>query len=98
MDTMTDTSNHAIETLFDAFVAAMHDGRHPYAWQRRLLRTIIDDGHWPYRLKAPTGAGKTMAMDIHVFVNALAGLVAAEGHGANIDDIDVRKMLVALDP
>ena len=98
MDKITDTSKHAIETLFDAFVAAMHDGRHPYAWQRRLLCTIIDAGRWPDRLEAPTGAGKTMAMDIHVFVNALAGLVATEGHGADIGDVDVRKMLVVLDP
>ena len=61
-------------SLFDAFVGAMHDGRKPYQWQRRLVRFIIERGHWPERIAAPTGAGKTMAIDVHVYLNALAGL------------------------
>lgn len=59
---------------FDAFVSAVHDGREPYKWQRRLVRFIIEHGRWPERIAAPTGAGKTMAIDVHVFLNALAGL------------------------
>ncbi|WP_241227215.1 type I-G CRISPR-associated helicase/endonuclease Cas3g [Bifidobacterium callimiconis] len=65
-----------IENRFERFVAAVHDGRRPYQWQRRLVRTIIDAGRWPDRLSAPTGAGKTMVIDVHVFLNALAGLAS----------------------
>ncbi|WP_169275825.1 type I-U CRISPR-associated helicase/endonuclease Cas3 [Bifidobacterium moraviense] len=59
---------------FDAFVSAVHDGRKPYQWQRRLVRFIIEHGRWPERIAAPTGAGKTMAIDVHVFLSAMAGL------------------------
>ncbi|MDF7663611.1 type I-U CRISPR-associated helicase/endonuclease Cas3 [Bifidobacterium sp. ESL0763] len=77
-----------VDTRFDRFVAAIHGGRHPYQWQRRLMHYVIDHGHWPDEIAAPTGAGKTMVMDIHVFLNALAGLVKpdnSEDGNANLD-------------
>lgn len=79
MDTMIDDTIAAIiEERFERFVAAVHDGRRPYRWQKRLVRTIIDAGRWPDRLSAPTGSGKTMVIDVHVFLNALAGLSREE--------------------
>ncbi|PJM72675.1 type I-U CRISPR-associated helicase/endonuclease Cas3 [Bifidobacterium primatium] len=69
-----DTIAMVIEDRFERFIAAVHDGRRPYQWQKRLVRTIIDAGRWPDRLSAPTGSGKTMVIDVHVFLNALAGL------------------------
>ncbi|WP_101616201.1 type I-G CRISPR-associated helicase/endonuclease Cas3g [Bifidobacterium margollesii] len=63
-----------IEERFERFIAAVHDGRRPYQWQKRLVLTIIGSGRWPDRLSAPTGSGKTMVIDVHVFLNALAGL------------------------
>lgn len=46
---------------------------YPYPWQLRLLREIVERGCWPDRISAPTGAGKTSVIDIHVYLNALAG-------------------------
>lgn len=73
-----DATTDLIDVMFDKFVAAAHDGCRPYQWQRRLLHNVIEHGRWPDRLDAPTGAGKTMAIDIHVFLNALAGLSLVE--------------------
>ena len=79
MDTMiNDTIATIVENRFEHFVAAAHAGRKPYQWQKRLVRTIIDAGRWPDSLSAPTGAGKTMVIDVHVFLNALAGLASTE--------------------
>lgn len=58
---------------FTQFIAEVHPGRTPYQWQLRLLETIISNGAWPKLIKAPTGAGKTNVIDIHVFLNAMAG-------------------------
>lgn len=55
---------------FATFYAAANDGRTPFAWQQRLLDTLLDEGRWPDRIVAPTGAGKTSAIDVHVFANA----------------------------
>lgn len=56
---------------FDAFFAELHEGNRPFAWQRRLLDTVLDGG-WPGALVAPTGSGKTAAIDVHVFALAVA--------------------------
>jgi CRISPR-associated endonuclease/helicase Cas3 len=45
-------------------------GHPPFAWQTRLLREVMDGG-WPARLAAPTGAGKTAALDVALFHLAL---------------------------
>ncbi|MBT1165781.1 type I-U CRISPR-associated helicase/endonuclease Cas3 [Bifidobacterium simiarum] len=75
-----------IAERFERFVAAVHGGRRPYRWQQRLVRTILDEGRWPDRLSAPTGSGKTMVIDVHVFLNALAGLAQADGLAQTDDE------------
>lgn len=62
---------------FDEFFAALHDGHDPFAWQRRLLDMILDGARWPDAIVAPTGAGKTAAIDVHVFALALAAATDA---------------------
>lgn len=65
---------------FGGFFAAIHrpDGAitgasapSPYRWQRRLLESLVDTGRWPDQIAAPTGAGKTFAIEAHVFAVAL---------------------------
>jgi CRISPR-associated endonuclease/helicase Cas3 len=65
---------------FDAFFAAVHDGQPPYAWQRRLLDHVLRTGQWPEVLDAPTGAGKTAVIDVHVFAVAMM----ASGHATRV--------------
>lgn len=62
---------------FPAFFAAVNSGRTPFSWQTRLVGHLVGTGRWPERLVAPTGAGKTSAIDAHVFA------VAAAGNGPN---------------
>lgn len=57
---------------FAGFFAALNEGYTPFAWQERLLDHVLDTGRWPDQLVAPTGAGKTSVIDIHVFALALA--------------------------
>lgn len=57
---------------FKAFFAELHDGHEPFAWQWRLLDAILDASRWPDALVAPTGSGKTAAIDVHVFALAVA--------------------------
>jgi CRISPR-associated endonuclease/helicase Cas3 len=56
---------------FKEFFASLHDGHSPFAWQERLLDDLLERGAWPARITAPTGAGKTSAIDVHVFAVAL---------------------------
>jgi len=56
---------------FGAFHAAVHSGKHPFAWQQRLLEQIVRDKAWPQVLDLPTGAGKTTCIDIALFALAL---------------------------
>jgi CRISPR-associated endonuclease/helicase Cas3 len=56
---------------FAKFFAAVNEGHDPFRWQERLLDTLLADGRWPDRIAAPTGAGKTSAIDVHVFATAL---------------------------
>ncbi|MGH3437221.1 MAG: type I-G CRISPR-associated helicase/endonuclease Cas3g [Sciscionella sp.] len=55
---------------FAAFFAEVHDGHKPFRWQERLLDQVLT-GRWPDRISAPTGAGKTAVIDVHVFAVAL---------------------------
>lgn len=61
---------------FNDFFAEAHAGRQPYRWQQRLLEHVLEHGRWPQQIVAPTGAGKTAAIDVHVFAMALT---AADG-------------------
>ncbi|MHB1740017.1 MAG: type I-G CRISPR-associated helicase/endonuclease Cas3g [Actinomycetes bacterium] len=56
---------------FADFFRELHGGYKPFAWQERLLDYVLTDGRWPSQVVAPTGAGKTSVIDIHVFAQAL---------------------------
>lgn len=56
---------------FATFFAEINNGSPPYPWQHRLLDHLLAERTWPDRLVAPTGAGKTSIVDVHVFANAL---------------------------
>ncbi|MDR1152788.1 MAG: type I-U CRISPR-associated helicase/endonuclease Cas3, partial [Bifidobacteriaceae bacterium] len=59
---------------FDAFFAAINAGARPFSWQRRLLEYILTTGSWPDVIDAPTGAGKSSVVEVHVFANAVAAV------------------------
>ncbi|MCL4821251.1 MAG: type I-U CRISPR-associated helicase/endonuclease Cas3 [Vicinamibacteria bacterium] len=63
---------------FDAFHAAVHDGRRPFAWQQRLLERLVAERRWPQVLDLPTGSGKTTCLDVALFALALDAAQAAE--------------------
>lgn len=52
----------------------------PFQWQIRLLEHVVTTGRWPSVIDAPTGAGKSSVVDVHVFANALYGA----GAGARV--------------
>ncbi len=56
---------------FPKFFADLHQARQPFVWQERLLADVAERGRWPDRIIAPTGAGKTAVLDVHVFAVAL---------------------------
>ncbi len=62
---------------FADFFTAVRPGQRPFAWQERLLDMLLAEGRWPDRIVAPTGAGKTAVIDVHVFANALVAAGAA---------------------
>lgn len=79
---------------FGAFFAELHDGHAPFAWQWRLLDAVLEEGRWPDAIVAPTGAGKTAAIDIHVFALALAAATGASLPPRRLAMIVDRRVLV----
>ena len=82
---------------FSEFIAAVHRNpgtdqpvRVPYQWQVRLMLYVAEHGRWPQNIGAPTASGKTCVIDIHVFLNAMAGLSAADG--SELSDLPLRKI------
>ncbi|MBW3083109.1 type I-U CRISPR-associated helicase/endonuclease Cas3 [Bifidobacterium phasiani] len=77
---------------FNEFVACAHRNvdstavRVPYQWQCRLMLEVARNGHWPDRIVAPTAAGKTCVIDVHVFLNAMAGLQQWSESDAELSD------------
>lgn len=82
---------------FKEFIAAAHanpgsnlPARAPYQWQIRLMLYVAEHGYWPQSISAPTASGKTCVIDIHVFLNAMAGLSTA---GRNeLSDLPLQKI------
>jgi len=56
---------------FGPFFSDLHSSHRPFAWQVRLLDHLLATGQWPTVVGAPTGAGKTAVIDVHVFACAL---------------------------
>lgn len=93
-------------TDFAAFFALVNHGSHPYAWQERLLDHLIAEAAWPKTIAAPTGAGKSSVVDIHVFANALSAagagprlprrLAAVVGRRALVDNQSERARQIKL--
>lgn len=55
---------------FATFYRAVHDGREPFPWQRRLAARVAREG-WPPEIGVPTGLGKTSCLDIAVWALAI---------------------------
>ena len=70
----------SIDDFGDFFEAVHGQGCRPFSWQEDLLRHLVDQGQWPEQIAAPTGAGKSSVIEVHVFANALA----AVGAGARV--------------
>jgi CRISPR-associated endonuclease/helicase Cas3 len=56
---------------FGDFFRAVNEGHSPFWWQHRLFEALATSGRWPDRIVAPTGAGKSNVVDIHIFAVAL---------------------------
>lgn len=78
---------------FGAFFAAVHGGHQPFRWQERLLDQVLT-GRWPHRIAAPTGAGKTAVIDVHVFAVALMAVGAAPSMPRRLAVVVDRRALV----
>lgn len=67
-----------IEDFGDFFEAVHGAGKRPFIWQEDLLRHLVNTGTWPEQIVAPTGAGKSSVVEIHVFAVALFSVGAAK--------------------
>ncbi|MDI3315118.1 MAG: type I-U CRISPR-associated helicase/endonuclease Cas3 [Mycobacterium sp.] len=54
---------------FARFAHAVY-GHELFPWQTRLAEQVLTTGKWPALLDVPTGAGKTIALDVAVFALA----------------------------
>lgn len=54
---------------FEDFFAALHPGRRPFPWQKRLCAAVMH-GAWPRALALPTASGKTSCIDIALYALA----------------------------
>lgn len=66
-------------TDFGDFFEAIHGpGNRPFSWQEELLSQLVDTGRWPEQIVAPTGAGKSSVVEVHIFAVALFAVGAAQ--------------------
>lgn len=73
---------------FAAFFASANDGATPYPWQCALVDRVATTGRWP-DISAPTGSGKSVVIDVHLF------LVAEHAAGRLTARLPRRLVLVA---
>lgn len=89
------TDKEKFVDAFRRFIAAVHRddstgrSRQPYQWQTRLMLHVADTYRWPEQIAAPTASGKTSVIDIHAFLNALAGLAQSGDPGFSWVDADL---------
>jgi CRISPR-associated endonuclease/helicase Cas3 len=79
---------------FTCYFAELHDGHAPFAWQERLLDEVLEQGRWPAAITAPTGAGKTAVIDVHVFAQALAATGSGPTPPRRLSMVVNRRVLV----
>ncbi|QGS35397.1 type I-U CRISPR-associated helicase/endonuclease Cas3 [Corynebacterium xerosis] len=92
---MNNTEMKTLEVSdFGRFFAALNDGFKPFSWQSELLHSIVETGRWPDRIVAPTGAGKSSVVDVHLFANALAAAGAASRVPRRLSVVVNRRALV----
>jgi CRISPR-associated endonuclease/helicase Cas3 len=78
---------------FREFFAAV-TGFEPFQWQADLLDHVLTEGRWPDRIVAPTGAGKTAAIHVHVFATALFAVDQARRLPRRLAMVVDRRVLV----
>lgn len=66
----------------------------PFPWQERLLDIVLVTGQWPEQVVAPTGAGKTSVIDVHVFAQALCPATDADRPPRRLAMVVDRRVLV----
>lgn len=72
MGTDRDLTVHDFEAFFrEATATGSRPGVAPFPWQKRLVDEVARTGRWPDLLDLPTGAGKTSAIDVAIFLLAL---------------------------
>lgn len=75
---------------FGVFFEAVH-GYSPFPWQRRLVVESFEMGRLPAVLDLPTGAGKTAALDIGLF------LLALDAHRKPTEQRFPRRIIIVVD-
>ena len=79
---------------FDVFFAEFHAGHQPFPWQRQLLERLLSTGRWPGGIVAPTGAGKSSVLHLHVFAQAVTAASEAVGLPRRLVHVVGRRALV----
>lgn len=74
------------------FLLEVH-GHAPFPWQRELGREVLA-GRWPAAVDAPTGIGKTWAIDIAVLAMAADGLRGHRGTARRVFFVVDRRTVV----
>lgn len=79
---------------FAEFFAEVNNGHRPFRWQQRLLDHLLEHGRWPDVIAAPTGAGKSAVIEVHVFATALSSVGQAPRLPRRLSVVVGRRALV----
>lgn len=83
---------------FIEFFKAVHDGATPFPWQIRLVERLLTTKQWPAQIVAPTGAGKTVVIDAHVFAIAALADRQPETQGPTVRALRLPRRLALVVP